>query len=325
MKISVRHVALWCALSTAALANDIAVVTSTDSGIYGTLSVPVVVAGIRMPADYAAQFVVPPPLPTSTSSVSVPMASVSVAPTTNSISTSSVGTSTIAVPGSFSSVLSGTLAYGANMSGGSVALSAGAPLVFSGYSAFVGAGHTLTGATLNLDLLIGNPTLGGSDLGWLPSLPQVGSSLANLSITISTGSVSRTLNATSVTAYDLFANGFSADLLAGKPLTITFNGMDSVFVPVNSTSVSTSGQVIIGGIRMPADYWATQAPIVLLTDTRTITSASGSTFLTLHETDPATVAPALADNPEPLTTVLVGGGLLLLGCIRFRRRPTRKS
>ncbi len=324
MTISVSRVLVVCAVTATALASDVSVL-GPASGIY--TNVPVVIGGIRMPVDYAAQYFVPtdpvPAPPQTTPVVTIPTTTTT--PVPPPAPTSSSGSKTITVAGSFNSTLSGTFNYGmTGLTTNSVALSGGSPFVFSGYSGSIDPGYKLSGATLNLGLLIGNMTtdLRSSSLGSLSSLPQVNGTLSNLLITISTGSFSKSVNATSVTAYDLFANGFGADILAGKPLTITFSGVDSIYglsAPLMSDP-SASPIVVLGGIRMPSDYVQTQMmQSIVLGDTRTIASVNGSTYLKLYETAPQSAAP-LADAPEPISTALVGCGLLLLGYIRLRKK-----
>ncbi len=247
-------------LVSAAFASDLVVSGPSGSGIYSTMAIG------------AAPVVA--------------VAGAVMAPTTNG-----TGISTLTVAGAYSSVLSGTGPAGA------INLSAVMPLTFSGYTWLLPPGQNITGATLNLDLMVGG--LMSNILGANPlSLPPLNGGFVNLTIRISAGSVSKTISGTTLTSYDLFANGFGDSIANGAPLTITFEGLDNV----NFT----------GGL-------PTQP--VTLSEVRTLVGPGTQNFLTVYYASPsADMAPALAPAPEPASTGLVALGLILAGYLRFRRR-----
>jgi hypothetical protein len=212
----------------------------------------------------------------------------------------------------------------ATLTGNPVTLTSTSSLTFTNYLNALPVGDKLTGATLNLGMALGvavTALAAGSDSNpyFVPTL------LANpgaLTITISStdanaqiGTISRTISGTSVSAYDLLANGFGSFLGDDDPISITFSLNDS-FSATGTYYSSPFGQFFTG----------TQTESLNYTDTRTLTATNGLNFLTLTATPPPTASPNIPSppptdpNPEPVPSVLIGCGLALIGLIRFRKR-----
>jgi hypothetical protein len=206
----------------------------------------------------------------------------------------------------------------ATLTGNSLTLTANAPMTFPNYSGQVPTGRTITGATLDLDLLIGslNMELLNSQPQNPYFIPGFAGNFGNVSITITSGSVTRTVNGTSITAYDLFANGFGAQIAAGAPLIITFNVKDQV----SAVTTYAPAPVIVGLGAGPALPPAGNE-VLQFQDTRTLVLKNG--VLTLY-TSPQTVEPPI-DVPEPITAGLLGCGLAVLGYVRLRQKRRWKE
>lgn len=102
-----------------------------------------------------------------------------------------------------------------------------ATTAFTGYLSGLPAGATITGATLNLQAIFaqGAFTPIGSNVFFTPGFS---STIGNFNITIASTLHSITLSGVnSVVGYDLFANGFTADILAGDPLSLTFSAKNN--------------------------------------------------------------------------------------------------
>jgi hypothetical protein len=278
----------------------------------------------------------PPPTPDPTPTI------VTVAPIVNNTPPVTTGTtSTVEVNGSYNSTLYGTgLSYSTNnygagsFSGNPVSLNSASSFGYNNYLSSAPTGGTLTDATLNLALIIGAATgqiLNGSGTANLTG------DMSGLTVTISAGGVSKTVTGTNLTAYDLFANGFSSALLAGAPLTLSFSTTDTVGGTVNAASAMGASSFGMGFGRgsgfffMPTNSNTTTN----LSDTRTITGSDVTNFLTLVYTSPNNTNPVVIpftgqvndpninsqdSSPEPMSMGLVAGGLGLIFYWRRKRR-----
>jgi hypothetical protein len=176
---------------------------------------------------------------------------------------------------------------------------AGTPLVLSGYS--IPSGAILNSATLDLAALISttdplaydmyDTTGSGGTVGaWRPTFTSTSS---DLFLTVSSGVTSVTVNAATVTALDLIADGFSSHLLAGDHINIAWGQTISI-------AASTSGYT--------RNDWSDATRDFDLHQTNS-TQATG----TLH-IDYSTPSSSV---PEPASGLFMAVGLLLLA--RFRR------
>jgi hypothetical protein len=218
---------------------------------------------------------------------------------------------------SFNSSMGGTLSYNASSSVYNGLLSSATSFQIGGYSGLIPPGAKLTGALLDLSLLLGafNPS---------PSLQGMSAILGNGLITITSGAVSQTISGFSVTAYDLLAHGFGAALAAGSPLMISFN--------VNETA-QASGYYAgsSSNMLMAADFYSFNqslgSPMLppSLTDLRIFNGSGTLTLLTYVAPPPgALVTPTVEDAPEPFSSSLIGLGLGAIAFFRFRRRGAQK-
>ncbi len=128
--------------------------------------------------------------------------------------------------------------------------------------------------------------------------PALSGTLGNINVSIRAGIVGRTISIPGATitsyTYDLFDNGFGGELKNGSTVTITFEVDDSVtFTPYTGTARSQSESL----------YYS---------DTRNLI---GIGYLDVTYDD-------VTDAPEPLTTILIGAGLLLIGGIGVRSRTS---
>ena len=173
---------------------------------------------------------------------------------------------------------------------------AGTPLELSAYS--IPSGAILNSATLDLEALIGTTGPLAYDMtgtegtvgDWRPTFTSTSS---DLFLTVSSGLTSVTVNAATVTALDLIADGFSSHLLAGDPIHIAWS-------QTISFAASTSGYI--------HDNWKDATFDFDLHQTNS-TQATG----TLH-IDYSTPSSSV---PEPASGLFMAMGLLLLA--RFRR------
>jgi hypothetical protein len=145
-----------------------------------------------------------------------------------------------------------------------------------------------------------------------PAMPSLIGQLGALNVNITAGNVTKTLIGTNVSGYDLFANGFAKELLAGSTISITFNVPDSVTEQTIATNFSGWG----GASRVPF----VQPSLLHLDDTRIIIGGNSVNFLTLYTTPPAQLGLA---TPEPVSGILVGVGLAALVYVRRRSRQRR--
>jgi PEP-CTERM motif len=172
---------------------------------------------------------------------------------------------------------------------------AGTTLVLSGYS--IPSGAILNSATLDLAALITTGPLaydmkgsGGTVGAWRPTFTSTSS---DLFLTVSSGVTSVTVNAATVTALDLIADGFSSHLLAGDPINIAWGQTISI-------AATTSGYT--------RNDWNDATRYFDLHQTNS-TQATG----TLH-IDYSTPSSSV---PEPASGLFMAMGLLLLA--RYRR------
>jgi len=190
-------------------------------------------------------------------------------------------------------------------------------------------GGTLTDVTLNLDLLIGSVT-GGVLSG--TGTPDLSGNLNGLLVTISAGGVTQTVSGGNLSAYDLFANGFSSALLAGAPLTLSFTASDTVSGSV--TGASGGGSDAFGMFGVRGGGFFASSTTTQLSDTRTLTASDLNNYLTLVYTSPNNSNPViipltgpvdpgigLTDVPEPMSFTLVGAGL---GMVAYWRRKKKR-
>jgi len=218
--------------------------------------------------------------------------------------------------------------FGSTVTGNPVTLGSTSALTYNSYLNSLPTGGTLTGATLNLSLLIGDPTAGV--LGSSTATASLAGALGALSVTINSGSVTKTLSGTDLNAYDLFANGFGAQILSGAALSLTFSAADDVTPTVSITS----GMPFAGG----RGFFFAPSTTVNLSDTRTITGSNLSNYLTLVYSSAApntapnivpyfgpVLDPGLADDPEPAPTALVGGGMALIAYLRWKKNRRRTA
>ncbi|HYW46215.1 MAG TPA: PEP-CTERM sorting domain-containing protein [Bryobacteraceae bacterium] len=264
---------------------------------------------------------------------STPDPTTSSGPLVQSVSTvtSSASGTSVNVFGSYNSTLYGTGItystgpYGSTLNGNPVALTAGGAFTYSNYLGSLPSGATLTDVTLNLSLLIGDPTAGVLGASPHPATASLAGTLGPLSVTLAAGGVTKTVTGTSLNALDLFSDGFGQQLLSGSNLSITFNATDDV-----TPTVYNSGFSFFSG---RGTYLPTET--VNLSDTRTLTASNLSNYLTLIYTStssntgsPVVVQitgpsdPTITAVPEPASMLLAGGGLALMGFI-FRKRIAR--
>ena len=173
---------------------------------------------------------------------------------------------------------------------------AGTTLVLSGYS--IPSGAILNSATLDLAALIGTTgplaydmTGSGGTVGaWRPTFTSTSS---DLFLTVSSGLTSVTVNAATVTALDLIADGFSSHLLAGDSINIAWGQTISI-------AASTSGYTSKNWSNATRDFDLHQTNSTQATGTLHIDYSTESTSV-----------------PEPASVLFMAVGLLLLA--RFRR------
>jgi hypothetical protein len=173
---------------------------------------------------------------------------------------------------------------------------AGTTLVLSGYS--IPSGATLNSATLDFEALVSTihplaytMTGAGGTVGtWRPTFT---SASTELSLTVSSGATSVTVDAASITDLDLIAGGFSSQLFAGNPINIAWNQTISI-------AASTPGY--------SHNNWQNATRDFALSQTNSTTAIG--TLKIDYATESSSV-------PEPASCFLIGGGLLLLA--RFRR------
>jgi hypothetical protein len=314
MNRSVLRVGILSALCLSAYASDITVVTTAYSSLGRGWAPPPVT--VPLPP--------PDPTPVTPAPPSTPTQTVTPTPTPTPVQIPSTPNGTATIPGTLNGNLSGGgITYNlsssgdASMSGNPVALSLGIPFTFSNYSGSLAQGSKLTGATLNINMLIGAAvgTVTNSDPSSPFFVPTLAGLLSNPVITISAGSISHTINGTSASAYDLLANGFGPQLTAGAPLVITFNATDTVSA-VGSYTPPTTTNVNILGFSGRGVY--TPPPPVMLGEMLTLTESRtvNGTFTLTLTSDQGGVQEA----PEPFSMVLTGCGLAAIGYLRFRKR-----
>jgi hypothetical protein len=250
----------------------------------------------------------------------------------------------VVVNGSFNSYLFGSgLTYNLNVDGmyvsgglasSTMALASQSPFIYSNYVNQVPDGGTVTGATLNLNLLVGSMVTGMTSLSGTPFfVPQLQAWLNSLSVKIQAGTVTHTISGLSLSSYDLFANGFGSQIAAGAPVSITVTGMDYF-----QASDYVSPEIVYsGGGGAPSLNVLSSARVesLVFTDTRTLTGSSLTNYLTLYYTTPVAPTGSLTTNapdveslvpvqveeaPEPAEVTLLGSGLALIAFLRLRRR-----
>jgi hypothetical protein len=195
-------------------------------------------------------------------------------------------------------LVNGHVGFTAPVAGaGSEALTvAGTPLVLSGYS--IPSGAILNSATLDLAALISTTGPLAYDMtgtegtvgDWRPTFTSTSS---DLFLTVSSGVTSVTVNAATVTALDLIADGFSSHLLAGDPINIAWSQTISI-------AASTSDYAHRDWIDAKRDFDLLQKNSTQVTGTLHIDYSTESTSV-----------------PEPTSGLFMAVGLLLLA--RFRR------
>ncbi len=185
-----------------------------------------------------------------------------------------------------------------SFSGSPVALTnSGAPMIIAGYATAWGSYTYLTGASLTFSQLAGMPAFNLDRVTGSVStpfyIPGLSGSLGNITITIKAGNATRTTavaaaNLTSF-SYDLFNNGFADQLLNGATLNITFDVQDTI-----TAATSSYGNTV-----------KNETEHLFYSDSRII---DGSSFDVVYD-----------DVPEPLTTILIGTGLVLMAGLGVRR------
>ena len=312
MNCMVLRGVVLCVAAMTAYASGITVDATTNTQTFGTLKTgrgftpPPVTAPVVDPTPT-------PPPPVVVALTPAPVPQTTPVPTNGNVITISTSYNSLLTGGGILYSLNGTVE---SLTGNSVALSGGTPLNLSGYSGQVGT-KTVTGATLNLDLLIGAMTssLVNADPTNPAYVPGLTGLIGDFGITISSGSVSKIVNATSVTAYDLFANGFGSQIAAGAPIVITFNGTDEVTTASNYTPVVLPSYPSAGRSFPVTQYIASVNELLAFTDARDL-AATGALVL---YTNPAAPQP-LTDAPEPFSVLLTSGGIGLIAWLRLRKR-----
>jgi hypothetical protein len=147
-------------------------------------------------------------------------------------------------------------------------------------------------AILDFNVQIGSPAFTPTGVAFYT--PVFGGALGAVTVTITSGAVTKTVSGTNLTGYDLFANGFSLPLLAGSNLTLAFSAADTL-----TANTSTY-----------ANDCKNCNENLALTDTRTITGSNTSNILHLAVTSAV---------PEPISMSLIGLGLCALGFFRVRQ------
>lgn len=193
--------------------------------------------------------------------------------------------------------------------------------VFSSDYAFelsytVPAGSTINSATLDLTgfapvfgLLNVTPEAGFQDgpnknktpVFDLSYSPVFSAGSSALFVTITAGSVSRTIDVQSLPGYNLIANGFAGELAAGTPLTIDWS--QTLTLSASTANFSRNDSKWLNAYR---DY-----------------SVSGSVQSTATAQLTLDYTPAAAAGvPEPGTCALtlIGLGLVVIGCVKHRMR-----
>jgi hypothetical protein len=326
-----------CLAGVPALADSFTVAVQSNSSVFGTFYSNTI-ASSNGPTFTQVFSVIPPtgdyqpppytPPPTQIASPPAPPVSQPQTASNPANPVVSTGTSSFTIGGSYHSLLSGTASYSGSAS---VVLSGAIPLVLSGYGNSIPQGSTITGAKLDLNLLIGSAVLStGANMGNLNATP------GSISVTISGGGISRTLNATSVSAYDLFANGFESVIAANTPLSISFNVTDNVSGGVTASMVGSSFFPVFFDVGSSSSFTPFMQSLnsSTLSDTRDISGSSSMTVFVssilsspppstpvsvLAVVRPPVQAPVPLDVPEPASMVLGGFGLLFLGYLRHRR------
>lgn len=200
------------------------------------------------------------------------------------------------------------------LTGAPVTLNSVIPFAYSGYLSQVPVDRVLSGATLDLGVVIQQAQfslLPGSTAAFYN--PALAATLGPISLTITVGDVSRTLIGTSLTSYDLFANGFGALIAGGAPITITFNASDNVTESSFTYRSASLGRGVEGG----------KSEVLLLADNRVIVGTNTINFLTLYTV--AEPDDSLGHTPEPMTMLMTGAGLLLLGYWRYRKQKQARQ
>jgi len=169
-----------------------------------------------------------------------------------------------------------------------------ANLTYSGYLGSVPVGDTITSAILDFNVQLGLPVF--TPTGTAFYTPVFGGTLGAVTVTITSGAVTQTVSGTSLTGYDLFANGFSAPLLAGSNLTLAFSAGDTL-----TANTSTY-----------ANDCKNCSESLSIADSRTITGSNTANILHLVTTAPT-------GTPEPISMSLVGLGLCALGFFKVRK------
>jgi hypothetical protein len=164
---------------------------------------------------------------------------------------------------------------------------------FSGYLSGLPGGATITGATLNLQALFGQSPFSqvGSNVFFTPGFA---STISNFNIGISSTLHSVSFAGNSLSGYDLFANGFAADILAGDALSLVFTAKDGF-------TANTSGYVASSSNKNKTETFTLTAPITI----------SGA-----NELDISYNQQSVSAVPEPSSALLMlSGGLSLFGVI----------
>jgi hypothetical protein len=148
---------------------------------------------------------------------------------------------------------------------------------------------TVTGAFLQLPFVLDNPLVSGAS-SWVIFSGVTGA--GTVSIQSALHSVSN-IPVANLANYDLFANGFQADFLAGHPITITFNISDTLTPLWDNQPGNLSG----------------------------VSFYSISDIRPLHgtPTSPLQLVLNVADTPEPYTPALFGLGLAAIGFLKWRK------
>jgi len=217
---------------------------------------------------------------------------------------------TIGIGNSYSSTLTnpGSETYTLNTLGNSgiqsstfsnnpLSLTSSAAMTYSGYLGSVPVGDSITGATLDFSVLTGSAVF--IPTGTAFYTPVFGGTLGALTVTIQSGAVSHTVSGASLTGYDLFANGFSAPILAGTPLSLSFSAGDTL--AANTTTYGNNCKNC--------------AETLSLTDTRSISGSETANILHLT---------TLTSVPEPRSTSLACLAIGTLGFLRMRKSRDSK-
>jgi hypothetical protein len=187
-----------------------------------------------------------------------------------------------------------------SLTGNPVSLSnAGAALTIDSYATSWGSYSYLTGASLTFTGLAAAPSFNLDRVTGSPAIstpfftPTLSGSLGNITINIQSGNITRTVTVAAANlssfSYDLFNNGFANQLQSGAAFNITFDVQDTI-------TADTSG------------YFHTvknQTETLFFSESRLI---DGVDFDVVYD-----------EVPEPLPTMLIAGGLLVLVGIGVRR------